>query len=186
MSEWRKIRGNGLPNEDRSPKSGHRMAAEGMPFPWQWYGGTISPEFGSYLGNVGWNRLTNPICGQMRAVRCGGACDGGPGFERPAAPGGRTPDADARLLSPGRKTVLIRGTPPSPSSGFRPPGRGAKRGPPARPHSCPRFRSSSMPPPSRGGHCRWTEITWPPAPIVASIATPRGAGRFRLEGNGGG
>ena len=33
---------NGFPNEDRSPKSGHRMAAEGMPFPWLWNGGTIS------------------------------------------------------------------------------------------------------------------------------------------------
>ena len=42
MSEWRKIRANGLPNEDRSPKSGHRMAADGMPFPWRWNGGTNS------------------------------------------------------------------------------------------------------------------------------------------------
>ncbi len=42
VSEWRKIRANGLQNEDRSPKSGHRMAAEGMPFPWRWNAGTIS------------------------------------------------------------------------------------------------------------------------------------------------
>ncbi len=42
MSEWRKIWANGLPNEDRSPKSGPRMAAEGMPFPWRWNGGTNS------------------------------------------------------------------------------------------------------------------------------------------------
>ncbi len=42
MSEWRKIWANGLPNEGRSPKSGHRMAAEGMEFPWRWTGGTIS------------------------------------------------------------------------------------------------------------------------------------------------
>ncbi len=34
--------GNGIPNEDRSPKSGPRMAAEGMPFPWRWNGGMIS------------------------------------------------------------------------------------------------------------------------------------------------
>ncbi len=33
---------NGLPDEGRTPKSGHRMAAEGMPFPWRWNGGTIS------------------------------------------------------------------------------------------------------------------------------------------------
>ncbi len=44
MSEWRKIWANGFPNEDRSPKSGHRMAAEGMPFPWRWNGGTISTD----------------------------------------------------------------------------------------------------------------------------------------------
>ena len=41
MSEWRKIWPNGLPDEGRSPKSGHRMAAEGIPFPWRSYGGTI-------------------------------------------------------------------------------------------------------------------------------------------------
>ncbi len=35
---------NGLPSEGRSPKSGHRMAAEGMQFPWRWYGGTIFPN----------------------------------------------------------------------------------------------------------------------------------------------
>jgi hypothetical protein len=34
--------GKGLPNEDRSPKSGHRMATEGIPFLWRWNGGTIS------------------------------------------------------------------------------------------------------------------------------------------------
>ncbi len=31
-----------LPNEGRSPKSGHRMAAEGMEFPWWMTSGTIS------------------------------------------------------------------------------------------------------------------------------------------------
>ena len=34
--------GNGLPDEDQSPESSHRMAAEGMPFPWRWNGGMIS------------------------------------------------------------------------------------------------------------------------------------------------
>ena len=42
MPEWRKIWTNGLPNEGRSPKSCHRMDAEGIPFPWRWNGGTIS------------------------------------------------------------------------------------------------------------------------------------------------
>ncbi len=42
MSEWRNIWTNSLPNEGRSPISGHRMAAEGMQFPWRWNGGTIS------------------------------------------------------------------------------------------------------------------------------------------------
>ena len=34
----------GLPDEDRSPESGHRMAAEGMPFPWRGNGSTISTD----------------------------------------------------------------------------------------------------------------------------------------------
>ncbi len=42
MSEWRKIWANGLSNEGRSAKSGHRMAAEGMQFLWRWDGSTIS------------------------------------------------------------------------------------------------------------------------------------------------
>ncbi len=42
MFEWRKIWPNGLPDEGQSPKPGHRMAEEGIPFPWRWYGGTIS------------------------------------------------------------------------------------------------------------------------------------------------
>ncbi len=42
LAEWRKIRANGLPDEGRTPKSGHRMATEGMPLPWWWNGGTIS------------------------------------------------------------------------------------------------------------------------------------------------
>ncbi len=43
---FRKIWTNGLPSECRSPKSGHRMAAEGMQFPWRWYGGTIFLNLG--------------------------------------------------------------------------------------------------------------------------------------------
>ncbi len=42
MFEWRKIWTNGLPNEGRSPKSGHQMAAEGIPFPWRLNRNTIS------------------------------------------------------------------------------------------------------------------------------------------------
>ena len=45
MSEWRKNWPNGLPTEGRSPRSGHRMAAEGMPFPWRGNGGTISTNW---------------------------------------------------------------------------------------------------------------------------------------------
>jgi hypothetical protein len=33
---------NGPPDEGQSPESGHRMAAEGMPFPWRWNAGAIS------------------------------------------------------------------------------------------------------------------------------------------------
>ncbi len=46
VSEWRKIWTNGLPSEGRSPKSGHWMAAEGMPFSWRGNGGTISLNLG--------------------------------------------------------------------------------------------------------------------------------------------
>ena len=44
MSEWRNIWSNGLPDESRSPKSGHRMAAKGIQFPWWWNGDTISTD----------------------------------------------------------------------------------------------------------------------------------------------
>ena len=44
MSGWRKIRPNGLPSAGRLPESCHRMAAEGMQFPWRWNGGTIFPN----------------------------------------------------------------------------------------------------------------------------------------------
>ena len=42
MSERQKNWPNGLPSEGRSPKSGHRMAAERMQFPRRWYGGMTS------------------------------------------------------------------------------------------------------------------------------------------------
>ncbi len=42
---FRKIWTNGLPSKGRSPKSGDRMAAEGMQFPWRCNGSTIFPNF---------------------------------------------------------------------------------------------------------------------------------------------
>ena len=45
--------GNGLPDEGQSPESGHRMAAEGMPFPWAVERRYEFYEFGGHLGNVG-------------------------------------------------------------------------------------------------------------------------------------
>ena len=53
MSEWRKIRANGLPDEGQSPKPGHRMAAEGIPFPWRWNGSTISTDLDVIWGMSG-------------------------------------------------------------------------------------------------------------------------------------
>jgi hypothetical protein len=38
----RPIKPNCLPSACRLPKSGHRMAAEGAPFPWWWDGGMTS------------------------------------------------------------------------------------------------------------------------------------------------
>ncbi len=46
MYEWRKIWANCFANVAPSPKSDHRMAAEGMQFPWRWNGGTISLNLG--------------------------------------------------------------------------------------------------------------------------------------------
>ncbi len=45
--------GKYLPNEGRSPKPGHRMAAERMLFPWRWYRWYDFHGFGCHLGNVG-------------------------------------------------------------------------------------------------------------------------------------
>ncbi len=56
MSEWRKIWPKGLPNEGRSPKSCHRMAAEGMQFPWRWDDGTISTNL-----DVIWGMLVQKV-----------------------------------------------------------------------------------------------------------------------------
>ena len=42
--------GNGLPDEGQSPEPGHRMAAEGMPFPWRWNGGMISTNLEGIWG----------------------------------------------------------------------------------------------------------------------------------------
>jgi hypothetical protein len=40
--EWRKFWASGLQNEAHLQKSVHRMAAEGVQFPWRWNGSTIS------------------------------------------------------------------------------------------------------------------------------------------------
>ena len=56
VSEWRKIWINGHPNEGRSPKSGHQMAAEGMQFPWPWDGGTISTNLDVIWGMSDYRR----------------------------------------------------------------------------------------------------------------------------------
>ena len=45
--------GNGLPDEGQSPESGHRMAAEEMPFPWAVERRYGFYKFGGHLGNVG-------------------------------------------------------------------------------------------------------------------------------------
>ena len=41
---------NGVPDEGRSPKSGHRMAAEGIQFPWRGNGSTISTDLDGIWG----------------------------------------------------------------------------------------------------------------------------------------
>ena len=41
---------NGPPDEGQSPEPGHRMAAEGMPFPWRWNGGAISTDLKGIWG----------------------------------------------------------------------------------------------------------------------------------------
>ena len=46
----RQIWANGLPNQSGSPKSGHRMAAVGMQFPWRWDGDTISTNLDCIWG----------------------------------------------------------------------------------------------------------------------------------------
>ena len=63
MSEWRKIWPNGLPNQGRSPRSGHRMAAEVMQFPWRWNGGMISANLEviwEMSAKRPWSRINGP------------------------------------------------------------------------------------------------------------------------------
>ncbi len=59
MFEWRKIWPNGLPDEGQSPKPGHRMAEEGIPFPWWWSGGTISTVLDVIWGMSDQNTMKN-------------------------------------------------------------------------------------------------------------------------------
>ncbi len=61
MSEWRKIGANGLSNEGRSPKSGHRMAAEGIQFPWRLGGAGDFHEFG-------WRRPDGVVSAPTRSM----------------------------------------------------------------------------------------------------------------------
>ena len=51
---------NGVPDEGRSPKSGHRMAAEGIQFPWRGNGSTISTDLDGIWG------MSANICTQPR------------------------------------------------------------------------------------------------------------------------
>ena len=44
---------NGVPDEGRSPKSRHRMAAEGIQFPWRGNGSTISTDLDGIWGMSG-------------------------------------------------------------------------------------------------------------------------------------
>ncbi len=64
MSEWRKIWTNGIPNEGQSPKSGHRMAAKGMEFPWWLTSGTFSTNLG-----VIWEMSDKVRSGTNRGIR---------------------------------------------------------------------------------------------------------------------
>ena len=52
---------NGVPDEGRSPESGHRMAAEGIQFPWRGNGSTISTDLDVIWGmsdKVGYGKRT--------------------------------------------------------------------------------------------------------------------------------
>ena len=50
MSEWWKTLANDLSIEGRSPRSGHRMAAERVQFPWRRDGGAISTNLDGIWG----------------------------------------------------------------------------------------------------------------------------------------
>ena len=65
---------NGVLDEGRSPESGHRMAAEGMPFPWRWNGSTISTDLDVIWGMSGSyepRRQAAAIGGARWVVRAG-------------------------------------------------------------------------------------------------------------------
>ena len=60
----------------RSPKSGYRMAAEGMQDPWRWIGGTISLNLGviwEMSGKMARARPESPIVLRSRATGRGEA-----------------------------------------------------------------------------------------------------------------
>ncbi len=59
---------NGLPNDDRSPKTGHRMAAEGMPFPWRGNGSTISTDLDVIWGMSDKTGSPPPCLSNIRCV----------------------------------------------------------------------------------------------------------------------
>ncbi len=59
--------GNGLPDEGQSPEPGHRMAAEGMPFPWRWNGGMNSTNLEGIWGmSVKTMYEGSCLCGSIR------------------------------------------------------------------------------------------------------------------------
>ena len=77
MSGWRKIRANGPPNEERSPKSCHRMAAKGIQPPWRWDCGMISTN----LDGI-WGMSAKALC--PAGTRIGGGPRGDCWFEEHA------------------------------------------------------------------------------------------------------
>jgi hypothetical protein len=73
VSYWRNIWTHGLPNEGRSPKSGHWIAAEGMQFSWRWNGGTIPLNLGviwEMSAKVSLGRLTMVEYNETEAREC--------------------------------------------------------------------------------------------------------------------
>ena len=62
----------GLPNEGRSPESGHWMAAEAMEFPWRWTSGTMSTNLDAIWEMS--NKATSAILAFARKGRRHGRC----------------------------------------------------------------------------------------------------------------